>query len=77
MDAQEEHDYLMSQRMKDGKSILEKGSRERLEGLLAKKDASLPDRRMRSEEGPIEWALKNYPSLTRETAERMAEEFGF
>ena len=77
MDAQEEHDYLMSQRMKDGKPILEKGSRERLEKLLAKKGATSSDRRQASELGPIEWALKNHPGLTREKAEEMAEAFGF
>lgn len=76
MDAQEEHDYLMSQRMKDDKPILEKGSRKRLENVLAKKGAN-PSGRPNSELGPIEWALKNHPGLTREKAEEMAKAFGF
>lgn len=77
MDAQEEHDYLMSQRMKDGKPILEQGSRGRLEKLLAKKEGVSTAITPHFGLGPIERAMRNNPELTRETAERMAEEFGF
>lgn len=61
----------MSQRMKDGKLILEKGSRGRLEKLLAKKGAAS------SGLGPIERAMRDHPGLTREKAEEMAEAFAF
>ena len=77
MDAQEEHDYVMSERMKGGKSVLEKGSRQRLESLLAKKSGVSPAKDTTFGLGPIERAMRDHPGLTRETAEKMAEEFGF
>lgn len=76
MSDQEEHDRRMSKVMRKGK-LLEPGSRERLEALLAKKSGSSSASVPSSDLGPIERAMRNNPKLTRETAERMAKEFGF
>lgn len=76
MSDQQEHDLRMSKVMRKGK-LLEPGSRERLEALLAKKSGNSSESEQSSEQGPIEWAMANHPKLTRETAEQMAKEFGF
>jgi len=75
MSDQEEHDYRMS-KVPKGK-LLEPGSRDRLEALLAKKNASSSASEPSFGLGPIERAMRNNPKLTRETAEQMAKEFGF
>ena len=72
MDAQQMHDEEMSKRPE-----IEPSSKGRLEALLAKKSGSSSSKEPSPELGPIEWAMKNHPGLTRETAEKMAEEFGF
>jgi len=76
MSDQEEHDLQLQAAMRKGK-LLEPGSRQRLEALLAKKEGSLSASARSSDLGPIERAMRNHPGLTRETAEQMAEEFGF
>ncbi len=64
MDAQQEHDYEMSKR--DLK--LSKGSRERLETLLAEKGCGVD---------PIRAQMSRHKGLTAEKAVEMAEAFGF
>ena len=71
MDAQEEHDYRMSQR----RSL--KGSRHKLEDLLEDKNASSKSPPQKASQDPIATAIKNNPGLTREKAVEMAEKFGF
>jgi hypothetical protein len=75
MSDQEEHDYRMCLVRKC--KLLEPGSRERMEALLAKKSGSSSASEPSSDLGPIERAMRNNPQLSRETAERMADEFGF
>jgi hypothetical protein len=75
MSDQEEHDYRMTQVRKN--KLLEPGSRQRLEALLAKKNGSSLASEPTSGLGPIERAMRNNPKLSRETAEQMAKEFGF
>jgi hypothetical protein len=72
LDAQEEHDYEMSKR-----KTLQTGSKQRLEALLAKKNASSSESEQSSEQGPIARAMRNHPCLTKEDAMEMAEAFGF
>lgn len=74
MDAQQLHDQEM---LAKPDKLLEPGSRQRLEALLVKKSGNSSASEQSSELGPIEWALKNHPGLTREKAEKMAEAFGF
>ncbi len=76
MSDQEEHDLQLQTAMREGK-LLEPGSRQRLEALLAKKEENSSVSAQSSDLGPIERAMRNNPGLTRETAEQMAEEFGF
>jgi hypothetical protein len=76
MSDQQEHDLRMSKVMRENK-LLEPGSLERLEALLAKKNGSSSASEPSSGLGPIERAMRNNPKLTRETAERIADEFGF
>lgn len=71
MDAQDEHDYRMSQR----RSL--KGSRQKLEALLEDKNASSKSPSQTESQDPIATAIKNNPGLTREKAAEMAERFGF
>lgn len=73
MDAQEEHDHEMSKR----RMTLEAGSRQRLEALLAKKNAASSAKVKFPTMGPIERAMRDHPGLTREKAIEMAEAFGF
>ena len=74
MDAQQLHDQEM---LAKPDKLLEPGSRQRLEALLAKKSASSSASVQSSGLGPIERAMRNHPGLTREDALQMAEEFGF
>lgn len=64
MDAQQQHDYEMSKR--DLK--LSKGSKERLEKLLAEKGVSID---------PVSAQRARHKGLTAEKAVEMAEAFGF
>ena len=72
MDAQQMHDEEMSKR-----PSVDPASKGRLEALLAAKSANSSSKGPSSELGPIEWAMKNHPGLTREKAELMADESGF
>lgn len=72
MDAQQMHDEEMSKR-----PSVDPASKGRLEALLAAKSASSSNKGPSSELGPIERAMRNNPTLTRETAEKMADESGF
>ncbi len=76
MNDQEQHDLQLQAAMRNGK-LLEPGSRQQLESLLAKKNESSLESGQSSESGPIERAMRNHPGLTRETAEQMADAFGF
>jgi hypothetical protein len=76
MSDQQEHDLQLHQALKSRK-LLQPGSRQQLEALLAKKSGNSSGSEPSSGQGPIEWALTNYPQLSRETAEQMAAEFGF
>ena len=76
MSDQEQHDLQIKQAMEKGK-LLEPGSRQRLEALLAKKSESSSESEQSSELGPIERAMRNNPALTKETAEKIADAFGF
>jgi hypothetical protein len=76
MSDQQEHDLQLHQALKS-RQLLQPGSRQRLEALLAKKNASSSESKPSSGQGPIEWAMANHPQLSRETAEQMADEFGF
>ena len=76
MSDQSDHDQQIREALKSGK-VLEPGSKQRLEALLAEKSASSSESAPSSGLGPIERAMRNNPRLTRETAEAMAEEFGF
>lgn len=71
MDAQEEHDYRMSQR----RAL--RGSRQELEALLKDKNAFSKSPSQTESQDPIAAAIKNNPGLTREKAAEMAEKFGF
>ncbi len=73
MDAQQEHDYKMSKR----KLKLSKGSKQRLQDLLAKKNDASSAHEPYSGVDPIAQAMRNHPGLTQEDAEKMAEFFGF
>jgi hypothetical protein len=64
MDAQQEHDYEMSQR--DLK--LSKGNKERLAELLSEKDAGAD---------AVKAQMERHRGLTAEKAVEMAEAFGF
>lgn len=72
MDAQQQHDYEMSQR-----KMNLKGSKKKLEALLKKKASKA--KKTASPQGfdPAETAMRNNPSLTREEVEEMASAFGF
>ena len=72
MNDQQLHDLKMTSR-----KTLEPGSRQQIERLLAKKNESSLESGRSSEFGPIERAMRNHPGLTRETAEQMADAFGF
>jgi hypothetical protein len=76
MSDQDEHGRRLRKAMSKG-SLLEPGSKQRLEGLLAKKSKKSSAKKPSSELGPIERAMRDNPALTRETAEKMAEAFGF
>jgi hypothetical protein len=65
-DDQAMHDHEMSKRRP-----VSKGSKARLEKLLTKK-STVP-----TGSDPIEGAMRDHPGLTREVAERMAENLGF
>lgn len=57
-----------------------KGSREKLEALLAAKSASSAQPSPSTAQGafdPLSLAMKDHPGLTREGAEQMARAFGF
>lgn len=73
MDAQQQHDAAMARRRKK----LDAGSRQRLEDLLAKKSASSSTPEQSTAFDPIESAMRQHPTLTREEAEQMARDFGF
>ncbi len=64
MDAQEEHDHEMSKRSLK----LSKGSKQRLEKLLAEKGAGVD---------PVGAQIARHKGLTVEKAVEMAEAFGF
>jgi hypothetical protein len=64
MDAQQEHDYEMSKKSLN----LSKGSKQRLEQLLAEKGAAVD---------PISAQVARHKSLTAEKAVEMARAFGF
>ena len=76
MSDQEQQDLQLQEAMRQGK-VLEPGSRQRLEALLAKKNESSSESEPSSELGPIERAMRNHPGLTREEAEKIADAFGF
>jgi len=76
MNDQEQHDLQLQAAMRNGK-LLEPGSGQRLEALLAKKETSSSENEPSSELGPIERAMREHPGLTREMAEKMADAFGF
>jgi|688.fasta_scaffold1478452_2 hypothetical protein len=73
MDAQEEHDYLMSKRRI--KSL--EGAKRELEALLEAKRAGSPTKSAKDCLDPIEAVIKNNPGLTRQEVAEMAEKFGF
>lgn len=72
MDAQQMHDEEMTKR-----PSIEPSSKGRLEALLAAKSVNSSKKGPSSGLGPIERAMRNNPTLTRETAEKMADAFGF
>lgn len=72
-DAQGEHDLAVRGR---AQRMHLTGSRRRLEALLARKAAE-PTPKPYYGIDPIEAALLDHPSLTREEAEEMARAFGF
>ena len=74
MDAQQLHDQEM---LAKPDKLLEPGSRQRLEALLAKKSNGSSASAPSSGLGPIERAMRDHPGLTREEAEKMSEAFGF
>lgn len=76
MSDQQEHDLQLHQALKS-RQLLQPGSRQRLEALLAVKSGNSSGSEPSSVRGPIERAMANNPQLSRETAERMADEFGF
>ena len=76
MSDQEEHDLQLQKAMRSGQ-LLEPGSRQRLEALLAKKEAGSLENEPSSGLGPIERAMREHPGLTQEMAEKMADAFGF
>ena len=76
MSDQQEHDLQLHQALKS-RQLLQPGSRQRLEALLAEKSGSSSVSEPSSERGPIERAMANNFQLSRETAEQMADEFGF
>lgn len=71
MDAQEEHDYRMS----NVKSLA--GTKPQVETLLRAKKASTKSRSKSEMQDPISAAMANNPGLTREKALEIAEKFGF
>jgi hypothetical protein len=73
MDAQEEHDYLMSKRRI--KNL--EGTKPKLEALFEAKKSSSPAQPAEKFLDPFEAVLKNNPGLTREKVAEMAEKFGF
>jgi hypothetical protein len=72
MNDQQQHDLKMASR-----KTLETGSRQQVEALLAKKNASSSESEQSSESGPIERAMRNHSGLTRQKANQMADAFGF
>lgn len=72
MDDQQMHDEAMSKR-----PSIDPASKGRLEALLAAKSAGSSKSARSSGLGPIERAMRNHPTLTREMAEQMAQEAGF
>ena len=76
MSDQQEHDLQLHQALKS-RQLLQPGSRQRLEALLAAKSGNSSASEPSSEQGPIERAMANNPQLSRETAEKMADAFGF
>ncbi len=80
MDAQQQHDLEMSEKLDRliKQSPEEKAaSKQRLEALLAQKSATSSSGPQSTEFDPIELAMRNHPGLTREKAEKMAEDLGF
>jgi hypothetical protein len=69
MDAQQQHDEQMAKRGK-----IDPKSKGRLEALLKSKAQSKG--KPSSELGTAEWAVKNYPGLTKEKAQEMVDAFG-
>jgi hypothetical protein len=75
MDAQQQHDEAMVARSLARKRM--QGSRKTLEALLQKKGVSSSSLSQSEGQGVIERAMAENPGLSRETAEQMAEDFGF
>jgi hypothetical protein len=76
MDAQQEHDLEMSEKLPRLKESL-KGSHARLKASLAKKGVSSSDDAPSIAHDPIEQAMARHPGLTRERAEADAKAWGF
>jgi hypothetical protein len=74
MDAQQQHDEAMAARRTD---LQLRGSRRRLEDLLQRKGVSSSSLSQSEGQGIIARAMAENPGLSRETAEQMAEDFGF
>lgn len=81
MDAQQEHDWDFSQRLKkakkEGQPLVDVESKQRLEALLKEKRSGSSKNGPSFGLGPIAQAMENHPGLTEEKAIEMAEEFGF
>jgi len=71
MDAQQEHDLAMKERLDM------KASRPKLEALLQKKNGPSLEPLQSTKLDPIASAMEDHPGLTREKAEEMAKAFGF
>ena len=74
MDAQQEHDLLMEER---GEFKPAKGSKKRLEALLARKNGPSLEPVPSIGYDPIASCMAQNPGLTRERAEELAANLGF
>lgn len=72
-DAQQEHDL----KMRDRRVKLEQGSAKKLEDLLAAKKQPSSAKSRPPTYDPIDSIVRNHPTLTREQAAKVVEDYGF
>ena len=79
MSDQDDHDYRMSKRKTSMGPLYQEYQKSRAQpgALLKTKNGSSKEPSPRAMLDPIEAAIKDNPSLTREKAVRLAEEYGF